>query len=100
VSEWYPGKFIEDLSKGKGILRKQETLGPTLKTLIKGYVEDYYEWVSVVVDRSYNIIDWWQARTEEEARGKLLDMLDRARRRGFGEPPFTGFVIKIIRTGL
>jgi rubrerythrin len=45
LSEWYPGKFIEKLTKGKGIL-KQEVGGLTLSQVdstirdIQRYIED------------------------------------------------------------
>jgi hypothetical protein len=73
--------------------------GATIGTLIKDYVERGYEWVSVVTDSSLRVIDFWSAKTETEARDKLLAMWDKARARRIGEPPYSGFVIRIIKTG-
>jgi len=92
-------KFHTIITKKKKPVRRR-ILGATLSAIIRDYVEKDYEYVVVVTDTNLRIVDWWQARTEEEVRDKLLAMLEMAKAHELGEPPYKGFVIRIIQTGL
>jgi len=75
---------------------RKRFLGFTLKTLIKLYL-DGYGWVAVIVDKNLNIKDWWEARSEFEAREKAARMHEKFR---FQKPegiPYTVFLIETSR---
>lgn len=59
----------------KGPIRKKlsGSRGPTVKTLVK-LRDEGYGWVAVVVDREMNIENWWEARSEFEAKDKARKM--------------------------
>ena len=72
--------------------------GPTLKTIVRLHTEGYH-WLAVVVDERMRILDWWEARSEHEAREKAKGMLDKAKTRRPELGPYTMFLIETSRFG-
>jgi len=80
-----------------GPIRKK-LRGATLRTIIKLHTLGY-PWVSIVVDQRMNIVDWWEAFNESEAREKAKDILYRAKTRRPELGPYSVFLIETSRYG-
>jgi hypothetical protein len=76
---------------------ERRVMGSTIGRII---YEDFHkrgiQYIPVLVDKDYRIVDWWDARTRDEALSKLHVMKDRAesRRAGAG-PPYHPILIEI-----
>ena len=74
--------------------------GETLVTMVKRFILGERNYIVVVVDRDFSLVDWVETVTDDEARHFAREMLEHPDRYPFYyKKPFTAVIIKLEKFG-